>query len=169
MSTIEFNQHMLSHSRALEYFALSLTSNRDDAKDLMQDTYLKAISYRDKFRDATNLKAWLYTIMKNTFINNYRRQTKGKTFIHQTDDLSYLNNKQDNKEKNPISLMNVQELSTSIESLQDEYKIPFKMHHDGFKYQEIAEEMALPIGTVKSRIFMARQKLMEELQDFSEN
>ena len=169
MSTIEFNQHMLTFKSNLEFFAYSLCTNREDARDLTQDTYLKAISYRENFRDATNLKAWLYTIMKNTFINNYRRNAKAKTFIHQTEDLNYLSNKEDTKAKNPLSILNTEELQSRVNALQDEYRIPFEMHVDGYKYQEIAEELHLPIGTVKSRIFMARQKLMDQLPEFSLN
>ena len=87
MSTIEFNNQVLNFKSALGYFALSLTSNSEDAKDLLQDTLVKAIVYKDKFTDATNLKAWLYTIMKNTFINNYRRSVKVNQIIDNTKDL----------------------------------------------------------------------------------
>ena len=91
MSTIEFNKQVLNFRSALGYFALSLTSNSEDAKDLLQDTLVKAIVYKDKFTDATNLKAWLYTIMKNTFINNYRRSVKVNQIIDNTKDLYFMN------------------------------------------------------------------------------
>jgi RNA polymerase sigma factor (sigma-70 family) len=169
MSTIEFNNTMLSHKRALEFFAYSLTSDREDARDLMQDTFMKAIAYRDKFREATNLKAWLYTIMKNTFINNYRRQVKSKTIIDQSEDLYYLNNAADKNDRNPSSMYNAKEIIGQVNALQDEYRIPFMMHNEGYKYQEIADSLGLPIGTVKSRIFLARQKLMEVLPDYNPN
>ena len=169
MSTLEFNNHILNHRQALEYFAYSLTSDREDAKDLMQDTYMKAVTYRDKFREATNLKAWLCTIMKNTFINNYRRQVKSKTIIDQSEDLYYLNNTPDQNQQHPAGVYNTKEILSTVNSLQDEYKVPFKMHSEGFKYKEIADELGLPIGTVKSRIFLARQKLMDLLSDYNPN
>ena len=169
MSTIEFNQQILSYRKALEYFAFSLTMNDEDAKDLVQDTYMKAIAYKDKFREATNLKAWLYTIMKNTFINNYRRNVKSKTIIDQSEDLYYLNNAKESKDRNPSAIFNNKEITSSVNNLQDEYRIPFKMHNEGYKYKEIADYLKLPIGTVKSRIFLARRKLMDVLSDYNPN
>ena len=169
MSTLEFNNSILNHRQALEYFAYSLTSDREDAKDLMQDTYMKAVTYRNKFREATNLKAWLYTIMKNTFINNYRRRVKSKTIIDQSEDLYYLNNAPDLNNQHPSGVYNTKEILGTVNSLQDAYKVPFKMHSEGFKYKEIADELGLPIGTVKSRIFLARQKLMDLLSDYNPN
>jgi len=169
MSTLEFNNHILTHKQGLEYFAYNLTSDREDAKDLMQDTFMKAIAYKDKFREATNLKAWLYTIMKNTFINNYRRQVKSRTIIDQSEDLYYLNNAKDQNDRNPSVIYNAKEIHKQVDALQDEYKVPFTMHTEGFKYKEIADHLELPIGTVKSRIFLARQKLMDTLSDYNPN
>ena len=169
MSTVDFNNHILSHKQALEYFAFGLTSNREDARDLIQDTYMKAVAYQHKFREATNLKAWLYTIMKNTFINNYRRHLKSRTIIDQSEDLYYLNSAMDTNDRHPASLYNIKELKREVDSLQDEYRLPFTMHNDGYKYKEIADYLNLPIGTVKSRIFLARKKLMDSLSDYHPN
>jgi RNA polymerase sigma factor (sigma-70 family) len=91
MTAMEFNYQLTNLSGNLERFALSLTSNSEDAKDLLQETFAKAITYRDKFEDNTNLKAWTFTIMKNTFINNYRRTVKSNTTFDNTEDLYYLN------------------------------------------------------------------------------
>lgn len=169
MSTVEFNQQIVSFRKPLEYFAYSLTHDEEDAKDLFQDTMMKAIAYRDKFMDATNLKAWLYTIMKNTFINNYRRRVKSKTIIDQSEDLYYISNATSDKDRNPSAMFNAKELTKHVGDLQEEYRVPFTMHFEGFKYQEIAEHMNLPIGTVKSRIFLARRKLMDVLADYNPN
>mgnify|MGYP000856832254 CR=1 FL=1 len=166
MSTLEFNNAVIGFRQALEYFALSLTKDEEDAHDLLQDTMLKAIKYRDKFAEKTNLKAWLYTIMKNTFINNYRRKVKANTIIDQTTDLYYINVADGNKTPTPVSQYQHQEAKQAVANLSDEYRIPFEMHFTGFKYKEIADELNLPIGTVKSRIFLARQKLMDTLKDF---
>lgn len=167
MSTIEFNKALLSYKDALRYFALHLTMNDDDAMDLLQDTLVKAITYKDKFVEKTNLKAWLYTIMKNTFINNYRRAVKANTIIDKTDDLYFLNSTTTSDAVRPDTEYTVKEIQRNITNLDDDYRIPFEMHHKGYKYKEIADYLNLPIGTVKSRIFLARKKLMVALKDFN--
>jgi RNA polymerase sigma factor (sigma-70 family) len=166
MTALEFNYQLTSLSTNLERFALSLTANREDAKDLLQETFAKAISYRDKFVDNTNLKAWTFTIMKNTFINNYRRATKANTTFDNTDDLYYLNLKKETNTDSPESEYSLKEINKAITELEDEFRIPFLMHTQGYKYKEIADELDLKIGTVKSRIFFTRKKLMEKLVDF---
>lgn len=167
MTAIEFNYQLIQLQSGLKNFAWSLTMNRDDAKDLLQDTLLKALKYRNKFVDPTNLKAWLYTIMKNTFINSYRRKIKANTVIDGTKDLYYVNSSSSKGEISPESKYNQNEIEQIIKGLEEEYRIPFTMYFSGFKYQEIAEKLALPIGTVKSRIFLARRKLMEALKDYA--
>lgn len=166
MSTLEFNKQVLSFKQALGYFALSLTSNSEDAKDLLQDTMLKALTYKDKFAESTNLKAWLYTIMKNTFINNYRRSVKTNQIIDRTKDLYYVNIPQNSGFANPVSRIGEKDILKSIQLLSDDLRIPFQMSFDGHKYKEIADHLDLPIGTVKSRIFLARKQLMKALEDF---
>lgn len=166
MSTIEFNQKVMSFRSALNYFAISLTQNSEDAKDLLQDTMYKAMLYKDKFTEATNLKAWLYTIMKNTFINNYRRNAKTKQIVDNTKDLYFINVPQTNNSVSPVSTISHKDIQKSLENLEEELRIPFLMFFEGYKYKEIAEQFNLPIGTVKSRIFLARKKLMNELKDF---
>jgi len=160
MTAIEFNTRILKEKQSLKNFALSLTHNNDDALDLVQDTYVKAITYREKFEDSTNLKAWLFTIMKNTFINSYRRAVKTKQIIQTNADIAmaraFKNNHQDITE----SRLAAKDIIQKIENLDDQYKIPFTRYYNGFKYEEIAQEMQLPLGTVKSRIFLARKQLM---------
>jgi len=166
MTAIEFNYQLTSLSSNLERFALSLTSNREDAKDLLQETFAKAISYREKFMDNTNLKAWTFTIMKNTFINNYRRASKSNTTFDNTDDLYYLNINKEGIGSSPESEYATKEINKAISELEDEFRVPFLMHTQGYKYKEIADELDLKIGTVKSRIFFTRKKLMEKLKDY---
>ena len=167
MTTLEFNNSLIGMKSNLQRFAMSLTSDRDTALDLVQDTYLKAITYKDKFVDFTNLKAWVFTIMKNTFINNYRRNVKENTIIDGTKDLYYLNQPHDKGYISPESDYAEGEIEKAIDSLDDEFRIPFRMHLEGFKYKEIADELRLKIGTVKSRIFFTRQKLILLLKDYS--
>jgi len=166
MTQYEFNNSLLEMKSNLQRFAMSLTSDRDTALDLVQDTYLKAITYKDKFVDYTNLKAWVFTIMKNTFINNYRRNVKENTIIDGTQDLYYINQPHDKGFISPESSYSENEIEKAIDSLSDEFRVPFRMHVDGYKYKEIADELGLKIGTVKSRIFFTRQKLMLILKDY---
>lgn len=166
MTTVEFNNNLVGLEDNMMKFALSLTSDRARAEDLVQDTYVKAITYKDKFVDYTNLKAWVFTIMKNTFINNYRRSVKENTIIDSTQDLYFLNLPQDSGFSSPESNYSLEELEKVIDTLEDDFKVPFRMHVEGFKYKEIAEKLDLKIGTVKSRIFFTRKKLMELLDDY---
>jgi RNA polymerase sigma-70 factor (ECF subfamily) len=166
MTTMEFSNKLISMEGRLERFALSLTGNREDAKDLLQETYLKALSSKDKFIEFTNFEAWAYTIMKNTFINNYRKAVRQNTVVDTTKDLYYLNNAKESNFIKPDSSLQQKEINKHINNLQDELKVPFLMHTQGYKYKEIAEKLDLKIGTVKSRIFFTRKKLMESLVDY---
>ena len=163
---MDFNNKLISMEERLERFALSLTANREAAKDLLQETYLKALSSKDKFIEFTNFEAWAYTIMKNTFINNYRKAVRQNTIVDITKDLYYLNNSKESNFVKPDSSMQTKEINKHINNLQDELKVPFLMHTQGFKYKEIAEQFDLKIGTVKSRIFFTRKKLMQSLVDY---
>ncbi len=166
MTAIEFNTRIIQEKPSLKNFALSLTRNMDDASDLLQDTYVKAITYREKFEDSTNLKAWLFTIMKNTFINAYRRNSKSKSLISKGDEIALNRAFKQNSYDHSESRMNAKEIIKKIEGLEDQYKIPFTRYYNGYKYEEIAHELALPLGTIKSRIFIARKILMDALAHY---
>lgn len=162
-SLIEKTLQMDSH---LRQYAVSLTMNLDDAEDLLQDTYLKVMQNENSYKEDTNLKAWVITIMKNTFINNYRRKQRSKVFIDQSEDLYYLSNSVFSNEDNADMHLYYTEINKKIQEKKEEQKKPFEMFIDGYKYQEIADEMNISIGTVKSRIFFMRKRLMEELNDY---
>jgi len=162
-----FTNDVLSFRDGLRYFALSLTHNEEESNDLLQETLLKAFTYREKFRADTNLKAWLYTIMKNIFINNYRKNVKKQLILDSSRDAYYLNIPQTSRTNDPETSLFSEEIASKINKLGEEYRMPFLMYFEGFKYKEIAEELSLPIGTVKSRIFLARKQLMEELAEFA--
>ncbi len=147
-------------------FAYMLTSNQDDAYDLLQDTTLKVLDNEDKYTDNTNFKAWVFTIMRNIFINNYRRATRAATVVDSTDNLYHLNQSQESGLETPEGTFSVNEITAAIDEFPDEYRIPFKMHVSGYKYNEIAETMNLPLGTVKSRIFQARHRLQKRFADY---
>ncbi|MDD2412910.1 MAG: RNA polymerase sigma factor [Bacteroidales bacterium] len=167
MTTIEFNTQLLNIENHLQQFAYSLTNNEDDAKDLVQDTLLKAITNQEKYENDTNLKAWTFTIMKNTFINNYRRKMKSNTLIDTTDDLYFINTSSDNPVEIAESKQAAKEIVKAIKKLEPEQRKPFEMHVAGFKYKEIADHMEISIGTVKSRIFFTRKKLMSQLHEYN--
>jgi RNA polymerase sigma-70 factor (ECF subfamily) len=160
MSSVEFQDRLNQLASVLNTFAYNLTKNVEDAKDLFQETAFRALSNRDKFRPGTNFKAWLFTIMKNIFINNYRKKMKSNTIQDSTDNMYYINagGMVGNHAESNI-MMN--ELQRMIDNLDQTLRIPFVMHYEGHKYQEIADNLELPLGTVKSRIFFARKELKE--------
>lgn len=164
MTTMQFNTMVMQFSKSLKPIALSLTRDMEDAKDLVQETVLRALSSRDKFREGTNLKAWMYTIMKNIFINDYRRKVKRKTIIDTTDNNFYINSTDRTIENQGETNMAMENIDLALGLLSDDFRIPFLMHYKGFKYKEIAKELELPIGTVKSRIHFARKELKKRLK-----
>lgn len=161
MSNLEFNTQFTQLSSLLQAFAYNLTKNQEDAKDLYQETAYRAMTNRDKFRPGTNFKAWSFTIMKNIFINNYRKKVKANTIMDSTDNLFYLNSGANTIDNSGDSNIMMKELTGMIDGLEESIRIPFLMHYQGFKYQEIADYFDLPLGTVKSRIFFARKELKE--------
>lgn len=165
MSTIEFTKKFTDLKSPLNAFAYNLTKNQEDAKDLYQETAFRAISNKEKFRPGTNFKAWSFTIMKNIFINNYRKKMKKKTIIDTTDNMYFINSGATMIDNDAGRNILMDELNGMIESLDDSIKTPFMMHYTGFKYQEIADKLELPLGTVKSRIFFARKALKELIKN----
>ena len=161
-----FENNLLGLQDNMMNFALSLTTNREAAEDLLQETTLRVLNNKDKYYENVNFKGWVFTIMHNIFVNNYRRVVRSKTFIDKTENLYHLNLPQDSGFDTPDSAYTVKEINKAINSFTDEYKVPFSMHIAGYKYQEIANHLGLPIGTVKSRIYFARQRLQAMLKDF---
>lgn len=159
MSHVEFYNRFDQLSAILHSFAYNLTKNVEDARDLFQETAFRALTNREKFNPGTNFKAWLFTIMKNIFINNYRKKTKANTIMDSTDNMYYINSGGTTISNRAESNIMMQELTKMVDGLDDGIRIPFLMHYHGYKYQEIAEHLDLPLGTVKSRIFFARKEL----------
>ncbi len=164
MSTMEFNTQLEQSSESLYSFAYNLTRNIDDAKDLLQETTYRALLHRDKFKMNTNLKAWLYTIMKNIFINNYRRESKRQTVTDQTENLDYLKTVAETTYNSGVSHLAMREMEAAISDIDLSIRTPFLMYFQGYKYQEIAEYLGIPLGTVKSRIFFARKELQHRIR-----
>lgn len=166
MTTAAFTSRLTSLQSNMLNFAYTLTSNRDDAYDLLQDTMLKVLDNQDKYVENTNFKGWVFTIMRNIFINNYRRVVRSATVVDRTEDLYHLNLPQDSGFETPEGAYSVNEISNVVAEFPAKYREPFNMHVAGYKYHEIAEKMNLPIGTVKSRIFSARQALQQRFADY---
>lgn len=161
-----FKQRLVGLQGNLLSFAYQLTTNKEAAQDLLQDTTLKALDNEDKYVENVNFKGWIFTIMRNIFINNYRQTVRKATVIDQTEDLYHLNICQDSGLNTPEGSFAVKEISSAINAFSNEYREPFSLYVAGYKYNEIAEKMGLPLGTVKSRIFFARKRLRQQLGDY---
>ena len=166
MRTVDFTQNLLGMQSELHRFAMKLTADKEEADDLLQETSLKALDNEDKYTPDTNLKGWMYTIMRNIFINNYRKTVRDQTFVDQTENLYHLNLPQDSGFDSTEGNYDLKEIRRIVNSLPKEYRVPFSMYISGFKYREIADRLGLPIGTVKSRIYFTRQRLQRDLKDF---
>lgn len=149
-------------------FAMSLTANKEEAKDLTQEATLKALTNMDKYYDDTNFKGWIFTIMRNIFVNNYRRAVRSQTVVDQSENQYLINQQLDSGFESPESRYSYKEMSKVLNGFSSEYKEPFLLHFLGYKYEEIAEKLRLPLGTVKSRIFFTRKRLQEILKDYKD-
>lgn len=167
MTALDFNYTLKEMSGSLKPFALKLTRDVEDANDLIQETMLKAYNNREKFATGTNLKAWLYTIMKNTFITNYQRMVRRNTFIDTTDNLHYINSSESTIQNGAYSSFAMGDIEEALDKVDEVYKNPFMMYFRGFKYHEIAEKLQIPIGTVKNRIHIARKELKAKLLPYA--
>ena len=163
MTTLEFNHTIVGLQPTLKLYTRRFTNDKEESEDLLQDTILKALANKDKFIPNSNYKAWLYTIMKNTFINKYRKKSRLNTYTDNTEDQYYLNVADKNFTGSPEKMLEYDEIKSILHDLKDIYLEPFSMYFKGYKYQEIAEKMDLPIGTIKTRIFHARQLMKEKL------
>lgn len=161
-----FKQRLLGLQNNLLNFAYQLTTSREAARDLVQDTTLKVLDNESKYVDNINFKGWVFTIMRNIFINNYRRKVRSATIIDTTEDFYHLNLSQESGFETPEGSFAAKEISAVINEFSQEYKVPFTMYIEGYKYSEIADKLSLPLGTVKSRIFFARKRLQKELSDY---
>ncbi|HEX5654905.1 MAG TPA: RNA polymerase sigma factor [Chitinophagaceae bacterium] len=166
MSTHEFNTLLLSNAEFLRPFAINLTRDNEAANDLYQETLYKALANHDKYNVGTNIKAWLFTIMRNIFINNYRRKAKQKTIFDNSSNDFLLNQKQVTVSNTAETDLRVKEINTAIRQLPDIFKTPFLLYFDGYKYNEIADVLQEPLGTIKSRIHFARKLLKEQISRY---
>ena len=157
MNYDEFREKLLASFPGLQQYTHRITTNNDDSDDLLQETLLKALCKHSYYRADANFNGWLYTIMHNTFVNKSRADKY--TVSMEVEHCEHLHNR--------IYIdcgHSYYELLSIVESLPDAYRMPFEMHAAGYKYHEIADNLGISIGTVKSRIHSARQKLKMMLQ-----
>lgn len=147
MKSLSFRKDLIGVQDELLRFAYKLTTDREEANDLLQETSLKALDNEDKYTPDTNFKGWMYTIMRNIFINNYRKVVRDQTFVDQTENLYHLNLPQDSGFESTERAYDLKEMHRVVNALPKEYRVPFAMHVSGFKYREIAEKLNLPLGT----------------------
>jgi len=164
MSTVEFNQMLVNNAEFLKPFAITLTRDSEAAKDLFQETLFRALANKDKYSVGTNIKAWLYTIMRNIFINNYRRKVKQNTIFDSTPNDFLLNQTQSVVANNAESNLRLKDIQEAIHNLPQIFRNPFLLYFDGFKYHEIADMLNEPLGTIKSRIHFARKLLKTQIE-----
>ncbi|MBS1610919.1 MAG: RNA polymerase sigma factor [Bacteroidetes bacterium] len=163
MSGVEFEELLVDNSDFLKPFAINLTRDNEAAKDLYQETLYKALANQEKYNAGTNIKAWLFTIMRNIFINNYRRAAKQKTVFDNSANDFLLNNNQLTVANVAESAIEMKEIRKAIYNLPEIFKTPFSLYFDGYKYHEIADALNEPLGTIKSRIHFARKLLKEQI------
>lgn len=164
INTMNFGTEIMQYESILRPFAFNLTKSREASEDLLQDTFYRALANAEKFSEGTNIKAWLFTIMRNIFINDYRRKQKSNT-VTDTSDNQYLLNSTKKVEKNEAERnFLAEEIGKALKDVSSDFTEPFLMYYNGFHYQEIADKMGLPLGTVKSRIFFARKELQSKLK-----
>ncbi|HEY0731659.1 MAG TPA: RNA polymerase sigma factor [Chitinophagaceae bacterium] len=166
MSRIEFNEMLLSNADFLKPFAINLTRDSEAANDLYQETLYKALANHDKYNAGTNIKAWLFTIMRNIFINNYRRKAKQKTIFDNSPNDYLINLNQGTVSNAAETNLRMKEINKAIRQLPEIFKTPFLLYFDGYKYSEIADALQEPLGTIKSRIHFARKLLKEQISRY---
>lgn len=163
MSTLDFNQSLVTNTEYLKPFAMTLTRDMESAKDLVQETLYRALANRDKYNAGTNIKAWMYTIMRNIFINNYRRTAKQKTIFDNTPNDYLLDYNQFTTVNAAETNLTLKEVKAAVHQLPNIFKDPFELYFEGYKYHEIAHILTEPLGTIKSRIHFARKLLKQQL------
>jgi RNA polymerase sigma factor (sigma-70 family) len=166
MKAADLTGEIIKMSPHLKRFTYRFTGDREESNDLLQDTLLKALKYQHRFTEQTNLKGWLFTIMRNTFINGYRKSKKSRTILDNTKDSWQLNISDNHTFHSPHQNFEYEDLWKNVHQLKDELLVPFKMHVSGYKYHEIADHLSIPVGTVKNRIFHARKEIQKKLAGY---
>jgi RNA polymerase sigma factor (sigma-70 family) len=166
MTALEFDQMLVNNADFLKPFAFTLTRDNESARDLTQETLFRALANKEKYHVGTNMKAWMYTIMRNIFINNYRRKGRQNTIFDNSPNEYLLDHNQSAVANSAETNLRMKDIQAAIQKLPDIFRNPFMMYFEGYKYNEIADYLQEPLGTIKSRIHFARKLLKEELERF---
>jgi len=164
IAAFQSQSDLLQYEQLLRPFAFSLTKNIEETNDLIQDTFYRALANQDKFSEGTNIKGWLFTIMRNIFINNYRQKKTNKNSTDSLDQLFITNNSRLIERNGAERLLLEEAINKAMDGVSKDFTAPFMMHYNGFQYDEIAKKLKLPLGTVKSRIFFAKKDLQAKLK-----
>ncbi|MDF1697038.1 MAG: RNA polymerase sigma factor [Saprospiraceae bacterium] len=165
MTEVQFKHYYQNNISALQNFARRLTNNRFDQEDLVQETLAKAFKSMHTFKKGNSFKSWAFTILKNTFITKYHKKRKRAELNTPVEEMTYAMDNYKTINNNALSKMRIKEIKKCFHHLSTKSKHPFLMHVDGYQYNEIADSLDIPIGTVKSRINFARTKLKSMLRE----
>jgi RNA polymerase sigma factor (sigma-70 family) len=166
MANTDFNEMLLNNADYLKPFAFTLTRDNETAKDLMQETLFRALANKEKYNVGTNIKAWMYTIMRNIFINDYRKKSRQNTMFDSTPNDFLLNHNQTAVANAAEVSLKLKDIQAAIHDLPEIFKHPFVLYFEGYKYNEIATLLNEPLGTIKSRIHFARKLLKEQMSRY---
>lgn len=167
MENASLNLQICNLRPSLDRFAFQFTNDVEDANDLVQDTFIKAMRFHTLFKHNSNLKAWLYMIMRNTFINDYRKKVRKNALIQTTEDLSSYELSKGATRNQGENKFIMDDIKQALARLIPDHSVPFLRCFEGYKYHEIAKELSIPIGTVKTRIYLARQALKKQLKMYN--
>lgn len=165
MIAVNFANNLLNIQSELFNMAYNLTSDRNSANDLLQETSLKVLMNQEKFQGQTNFRGWVFTIMKNIFINEFNRTTRNRTYVDQTDNLYFLNAGANAQTESVEDTCTLGDIKRMVNSLPKDSRTIFNLYLAGYRYREIADRLNMPLGTVKSNIFFTRQYLQKQLKD----
>jgi len=168
MNPLQFQKKLLGMQENMMNFALMLTANKADAQDLLQDTTLKVLTNQEKYVDNINFKGWVLTVMRNIFINDYHKLVRIQTVIDQGVNIYNVDVMNNSSFDSPEDSFQMKEITFAIDNLNNDLRVPFSLFLSGYKYNEIADRLDLPLGTVKSRIYFARQQLKETLKEYED-
>ena len=163
MSSVEFNTLLTGNADFLKPFAFTLTKDAEQAKDLYQETLFRALSNKEKYLEGTNIRAWLFTIMRNIFINHYRKKLKHRMLTGPSASDFFLNYQQNTVSNKAGSNLQMKDIHVAVYHLPNIFKKPFMLYYEAYKYFEIASILQEPLGTIKSRIHFARKILKTQV------
>ncbi|HVI45462.1 MAG TPA: RNA polymerase sigma factor [Chitinophaga sp.] len=166
MSSVEFNTLLIGNADFLKPFAFTLTKDAEQAKDLYQETLFRALSNQEKYLEGTNIRAWLFTIMRNIFINHYRKKVKTRMLATPTVSDFFLNYHLTPTSNKADANLSTKDIQIAVYHLPKIFKQPFILYYEGYKYFEIADMLQEPLGTIKSRIHFARKLLKAQVPRF---